>query len=597
MNNKVRIMKLSFKILGGLLFFAFLSACLFSCAKLDLRSFDPETPVISFDKESITLGNFGDTIEVAISSNLPWRLKSSSSWVSFPKSNGQGDETIKIAVSRNRVEEIRKAEITAYITDDAYATLTLEQLAGDPAPDFSTHYYVTAEAKGGSGGKSWDDPIDFEQALELVASGDVIHLAAGTYTPSKTVTGGDANNARDRSFEINENIHIIGGYPENPVEGSVSNPAVNQTVLSGKLNDSYHVVVVVAPQSEEHQVVIEGVTITGGKAHSANSNVSIDGVNVNRGYGGGMIIVGSKVKIDNSQIIDNATENHAAGMYITRQAVVEITGSSISKNKGLVNTTNGGGIWNDGSTLIMQDSEVNENRIGGVGGGLYSLHSSLTSYNYLYNVTIANNAVGTEGALTRVGAGIYAREKSKFVLVNSTIYGNDNGGSGFGAGLTAYGEASVDLISCTISGNKGGVGNTGANGGSGVFNNPSHNNTVNIYNSIVSGNIGYDKDIGGGEITAKSSVVGDGVFDYEGSLVSGAAFDFKESLGGFENYGGFGSSIPVLKLDGPAADYSMTMLQLQILSSNIEVDIKRLLEDQNHKDREQGNVIGAALPN
>src|SRR5699024_6553017 len=266
----------------------------------------------------------------------------------------------KIAVSRNRVEENRIAEVTVYITDDAYATLTLEQLAGDPAPDFSTHYYVSAHAKGGSGGKSWDDPIDFEQALELAASGDVIHLAAGTYSPKKVVTGGDANNPRDRSFEINQNIHLIGGYPENPAEGSVSNSAVNQTVLSGKLNDSYHVVVVVAPQSEEYQVVFEGVTITGGKAHSANSNVSIDGLNVNRGYGGGMIIVRSKVKIDNSQIIDNATENHAAGMYITRQAVVEIAGSSISKNKGLVNTTNGGGIWNDGSTLIMQDSEVNE---------------------------------------------------------------------------------------------------------------------------------------------------------------------------------------------------------------------------------------------
>src|SRR5699024_9016805 len=157
--------------------------------------------------------------------------------------------------------------------------------------------------------------------------------------------------------------------------------------------------------------------------------------------------------------------------------------------------------------------------------------------------------------------------------------------------------ASVGLISCTVSGNEGGVGNTGANGGSGVFNNPSHNNTVNIYNSIVSGNTGYDKEIGGGEITTKSSVIADGVFDYEGSLVSGVAFDFKESLGAFENYGGFGDSLPVLKLEGPSAELSMTILQLQIIGSNIDVDINRLLEDQNHKDREQGNVMGAALPN
>src|SRR5699024_10912912 len=134
-------------------------------------------------------------------------------------------------------------------------------------------------------------------------------------------------------------------------------------------------------------------------------------------------------------------------------------------------------------------------------------------------------------------------------------------------------------------------------GGSGVFNNPSHINTVKIYNSIVPGNTGYDKEIGGGEITTKSSVIADGALEYEGSLVSGLALAFKESLGCFGNYGGFGISLAVLELDGPIADYSMTMLQLQILGVNIEVDINRLLEVQNHKDREQGNVMGAALPN
>lgn len=580
-----------FQLLGIMLFFT----SLVSCRKIDRESFTPQQPEISFVQKEVRVGNDVDTIEVELKSNLPWRVKNTANWLSLLKANGSADDKFKIAIQKNRTTTERSTKIDAYITGDDKTELTIIQNAGDPAPDFTRHFYVKIDGTEANDGLSWSKSTTLDAALDRVNSGDVIHIGAGIYKPTVMLTG--ANTEKDKTFEISANVKLIGGYPEQAANGAVANAELNKTILSGQLSTGkvYHVMVITALQEQDKKVELDGVVIRDGSAHSTSSTVTVNGIAINRSYGGGLIVAGSKVEIKNSVISNNETGTHCAGAFLTGNADVTFRNSSVSNNSGLVATTNGAGIWNDGSTLYMYDSEVMGNRAGGVGGGIYAINTARTSYNYLFNVTIANNEVGTMGATTRTGAGIYAREKSKFVIVNSTIYGNKNNGSALGAGISLYGVCTVDLVNSTISKNVGGDATSAAIGGSGIYNNPAHANILNIYNSIVSGNEGVAIEVGGAYM-AKSSVIGTGVFNYDGVLDAGQSFDSATAFSPFGRYGGFGQTIPLLNSASAAAKLGMSTLQLQILASNLALSSDLLAADQNGKSRAGKTIMGAAIP-
>lgn len=565
-----------------------------SCRKVDAESFTPETPGISFVEQQIEVSSQEDTIEVAIKSNLPWRAKTSSSWATILESNGQGNGKFKVAIAKNKVTESRTAEIIAYITEDARVSLKLIQAAGDPPPSSTRNFYVKTDGDPIKDGLSWANATTLDHAIAIAVNGDHIHIAEGTYIPQTLITNGTAGNPKDNTFEIAQNIHLIGGYPANATTGSASNPTAYPVTLSGN-DQNYHVVVITAIPATDHYVSLEGLTITQGHAGSTGS-VNINGVNLNRNYAGGMIISNAKASIENCRIINNRSDGHVPGLFLTGQAEVTLKNSSVSSNEGTVATTNGGGIWNDGSTLYIFDSEITGNRVGGVGGGLYSLNTSRVSYNYLYNVTIANNAVGIMGT-TRVGAGIYSRERSFFLLVNSTIYGNNNNGNSFGAGVTVYGGSTVNIVSSTISNNTGGEGNPATVGGSGLFNNNSPTaNTVNIYNSIISGNKGYGTEIGGANISIQSSIIANTVYDYNKTEMAGQSFDPLTMFGVFGAHGGYGQTLPLLPTATPALSYGMSALQLQVLAANLSLNNDYYLKDQNHHPRNTQSFMGAAGP-
>lgn len=572
-------------------FMIFIQFFVTSCYKIDTESFQVGIPEISFPQLTITVPSNLDTIDLPITANLPYRVKTDADWLTFVKSNGESSGTFRVAIARNRVTTSRTAEIIGYITDDAQVTMTIIQEGGEPAPDESRHFHVKISGNPSKDGLSWANATTLEAALAEVKDGDFVHIAEGTYIPTVTVSGGNTATANDQTFEIAQNIHIIGGYPTNATEGSISSPDLYPVLLSGN-DQKYHVVVVSAIPEGEHYVSMNGITVTKGHAGSSG-NVNINGTNVARNYGGGLVVVKSKLQLDNCHIIDNVSDGHIPGVYMLAQAEVIMRNTSISNNRGI---SNGGGIWNDGSTLYMYDSEVLGNIANGVGGGIYSLNTGVDSYNYLYNVTIADNQVGAVG-FARVGAGIYSRERSRYKIVNCTIYGNKNVGTGFGAGITAYGGSTIDIINTTISSNEGGVGNTASNGAAGVHNNNSPTaNTINIYNSIVSGNVGHANDVGGANINIQSSIIGASVYNYDKTIEAGQTFDPSAMFSPFAKYsGGFGKTLPVVT-NTPATGFGMSMLQLQILGANLLLDDNYYLKDQNYNDRADTKVMGAALP-
>lgn len=154
--------------------------------------------------------------------------------------------------------EPREGSITAWVTNDYEQEFIIKQVAGTPPPIVKRHVYVKENGQGN--GSSWEDATSLSLALaEDLSAGDFIHIAAGLYAPSLPMTGGSTSES-DKTFEVRENIIIIGGYPANAREGDISDPDNNITELTGN-SQSNHVLMVTAPKVENQKVTITGITV------------------------------------------------------------------------------------------------------------------------------------------------------------------------------------------------------------------------------------------------------------------------------------------------------------------------------------------------
>ncbi len=153
--------------------------------------------------------------------------------------------------------------------------------------------YVNDDAPGLVNGTSWDDAyLDLQDALGAASTGDQIWIAAGTYRPAP------AGGSRDSSFTLVDGVDMYGGFEG--TEDTLDERAglFVDTVLSGDLNgddqpgfvnndeNSFHVVTALG---NDIDVLVDGVTVTGGNA-GAPSDFS----------GGGMCLTsGGSVHIAN----------------------------------------------------------------------------------------------------------------------------------------------------------------------------------------------------------------------------------------------------------------------------------------------------------
>lgn len=549
--------------------------------------FTPVEPDISMDQKNLTIPKEGGEYTINVKSNLPWRASVKDSWVTLDTENGMSDGSFKITVGINRSLEPRETELYLWITDDDKKVLKVYQEPSE-ASELIMHYYVKESGEVNADGLSWATATTLEMALDKAVRGDFIYVAAGTYTPTRAITNGSTDNASDKTFEIHSNINIIGGYPADATEGAEADPTKNTTILSGKLEsgNAYHVVTITASVEKDQKVTLKGLTITEGEAAASGAAVNVNGNSYNRTYAGGMIIGGSVVDIIDCNITDNASAGAAAGMYVFNGATVWMKNSIVQGNKGLNDGKNGGGIYNDASTMYIIESQILNNAINGVGCGIYSFNSTKPTYTYIYNSLIAGNTTGSN--MTRKGAGFYGREHSVTIMVNTTIHSN-RGGVGAGIGMHgADGKASkLDVINCTISGNEAFTSDAG-------FQGQTHS-TINFHNSIISGNIGGDGS--GGAITYTNSVFGTSVYGMDGTTVAGLSFDYATMLDKLLDNGGATNTCLLLGDNNPAKENGMTVDALENLGKNmspvIESDI--ITKDQIGLSRAGKKYMGACV--
>ena len=98
------------------------------------------------------------------------------------------------------------------------------------ANSFPRAWYIKADASADAKGLTWESATTLDNALKTALPGSVLHLAAGTYKSNiaqKYMSGTDDAAvelpAQDefKSFLIDKNISLIGGYPANAATGAV----------------------------------------------------------------------------------------------------------------------------------------------------------------------------------------------------------------------------------------------------------------------------------------------------------------------------------------------------------------------------------------
>lgn len=251
----------------------------------------------------------------------------------------------------------------------------------------SYNFYVSVEGAGLRSGANPDNAaceMKLQQILtragELASDHKdvdvVVKVAEGEYNAN---TLSEVNDPQSYTFVVPEGVIVEGGYMETDKFGS-RNPFSHKTILSpianvqGQEINGYHAVTFGEPANKESykQAIIDGVTLTGGKATSlvGKGNAKTQGggaivpawghVRNSRVYGNEAIQGGGLYLLPGATVsgtdINNNTAEEGAGIYADNEKAskalrAHVVSSTITDNTA---TENAGGIlFEDGAALFL----------------------------------------------------------------------------------------------------------------------------------------------------------------------------------------------------------------------------------------------------
>jgi predicted outer membrane repeat protein len=341
---------------------------------------------------------------------------------------------------------------------------------GEPVVSFGPNAHNIIYVKQGAtgSGSSWDEATDLATALQWAqthkndspALWDAnsplkIYIAKGMYKPSidpSTNAAPATGKERNATFLMVNNVQLYGGFAGNEanLDGSTADligrtlPGSGSlgTILTGDLdsnddtdgtingNNAYHVVLSAGAVGN---AVLDGFTITGGKAET-NGTLTINSIaNINTQNGGGMYNASSSPALSHISITGNQAVN--GGGMLNNGSTSTLTNVSISGN---IASGAGGGMYNNANAALkLTNVIISNNTAAGVSGGMYNNSSSPI----LTNVTISNNKAGSNGG----GGGMFNLSAnvpgSSPIITNSIIWGN-----------TKYGNVTDNIYNDNING-------------------------------------------------------------------------------------------------------------------------------------------------
>ncbi len=454
--------------------------------------------------------------------------------------------------------------------------------AASVEPDPTTDWYVKTDGTGK--GASWEYATTLDNALLNAPAGATIHVAAGTYVPTTEAQGAPAGDAY-KTFEITKNITLKGGYPADATTGAVAAPATNATVLDGNAT-SCHVVLVTSSE----KAVIDGFTITNGKATTGSFTSSVNGVRISNDWGAGLYVECGVAEVANCKITGN---NGTAGAgFAFNNSLVDMHDCEITNN---IATGNGSNLaYSDRTTPTNTVSTTIRNCVfsgnsSANAGALYVYSKNVGQTCYVANCEFSDNTSTGRGGVAYVRSA--HADGVECTFVNCTFSGNSS--KSLGSAIDVYGAAATpcvtNVISCTASANSAIA--TNANGG--CFATETVGTTLNLYNTISSGNTTngtsdanvYKK---AGTINYKNVVVGDKVYGADGAVVDGKTFNASD-------FGTYANGVYPIANTSVAWTSGMSAADLYTTGSGINADLftAAVMQADQKGNARTGNVMGA----
>jgi predicted outer membrane repeat protein len=171
--------------------------------------------------------------------------------------------------------------------------------------------------------------------------------------------------------------------------------------------------------------------------------------------GGGIYNRGTLI-MKSSDIISNSAIAYGGGLYNLGTATIEQ--ATISGNRVYGSSPNGGGLYNDGGTLLISDTLMTQNTSSGRGGNLYNyngvavLRNTISSYSDNYYGSLFNDharmTLDNVQVINNSGGGVQNYISGVLTITNSIFSGNGGGYGGLG-GLFIYYDASATTVSAT----------------------------------------------------------------------------------------------------------------------------------------------------
>lgn len=320
---------------------------------------------------------------------------------------------------------------------------------------FPRAWYIKADASADAKGLTWETATTLDNALLTALPGSVLHLAAGTYKPTvaQKYKIGDGDAATDapaqdefKSFLVDKNISIIGGYPANAATGAVADASANKTILDGD-GKAYHTLVVGAAKVAGEKVVLEGFTVTGGNTSAdAVGSLPCNGVNLAGQNGGGVVLINSAVDMKNVTVTGNKAESFA-GLYCTG-CDINMTGCAIDNNNAITNV--GGAYFTTDTKLVMDGCSISGNTAGGLAGGL-ELHVPAKES---MEVEFKNTHIDNNAATGNAGGAYLSDASGENLMKVSFTNCSFNGNSGVMGGCMLLNNTKIVFKGCEFKANQ-----------------------------------------------------------------------------------------------------------------------------------------------
>jgi CSLREA domain-containing protein len=280
-----------------------------------------------------------------------------------------------------------------HVFDMPHAELTSHNFWNSPAPaDLANRggwsYRVTKTADTNDGACNSD--CSLREAIVAANAGlpapvykNIITFDVdGTFT--LTQAGADENAALTGDLDISADVILLGNGPERTI------------IDGGGIDRVFHV-------ANGAGAVIQNVTIQNGQVN---------------GPGGGILNDGSRLTLVNSVVRNNlvSPNNDGAGVANLNGAITQISNSTLGPDN--VSSDQGGGLFNQDSTVTLDNSTVSGNS-GAAGGGIFN--TGTTSSTVSASTIVGNSAASGGGIANSSPAAIFVR--------NTIIAGNLGGPS------------------------------------------------------------------------------------------------------------------------------------------------------------------------